>query len=249
MLLLPLKVMLFFLLFTRFHLRLRNAVLASMSLGNFSEFGLIVTAVAVSSGWLDPRWLIIIAIAVSSSFVFSAPFVKRADWFYARYKATLLRFQSDSPLMGDESVALRDVSAIVFGMGRVGTSAFDRLQEQYQESIVGIDIDPTRVKGHQQSGRRVVLGDPTDMDFWDRMEAGDVMPEIALLAMPSHKTNLTAVSFMRGHGYKGFIAAIAHYADEVEELKLAGVDTVFDIFVEVGSGFAEDATKRLFQKS
>lgn len=245
LLLIPLKVMLFFLLFTRFNLRLRNAVLASMSLGNFSEFGLIVTAVAVGSGWLDPQWLIILAIAVSSSFVFSAPFVKRADWFYARFKDSLICFQTASPLSGDESMALRDVKAVVFGMGRVGTSAFDRLYEDYQETIVGIDIDPTRVKGHQQVGRRVVLGDPTDMDFWDRMEADAEKPDIALLAMPSHKTNLTAASFMRDHGYSGHIAAIAHYADEVEELKLAGVDTVFDIFAEVGSGFAEDTAKRI----
>jgi hypothetical protein len=54
---------------------------------------------------------------------------------------------------------------------------------------------------------------------------------------------------MRDHGYVGHIAAIAHYADEVEELKLAGVDTVFDIFAEVGSGFAEDVSKRLLQNS
>jgi hypothetical protein len=83
------------------------------------------------------------------------------------------------------------------------------------------------------------------MDFWDRLEPGSEMPDVALLAMPSHKTNLTAAAFMRDQGYTGHIAAIARYADEVEELKLAGVDTVFDIYAEVGSGFAEDVTKRM----
>jgi predicted Kef-type K+ transport protein len=69
----PIKVGLFFFLLTRFKLRARTSLLASLSLANYSEFGLIVGAIGVSNGWIGSQWLIIIAIALSMSFVLAAP--------------------------------------------------------------------------------------------------------------------------------------------------------------------------------
>jgi len=68
-LILPLKMALFFIMFTRFKLRARTAFLSALGLVTFSEFGLIVASEGVAVGWLDERWLVIIAIAVAISFV------------------------------------------------------------------------------------------------------------------------------------------------------------------------------------
>ena len=40
-----------------------------MNLTNYSEFGLVVTAISVANGWLDNEWLIVLALAMSFSFV------------------------------------------------------------------------------------------------------------------------------------------------------------------------------------
>ena len=74
MLLLPIKTLLYFLIFTRFNLRARTSLLASCSLANYSEFGLIVGAVGVETGLLEGKWLVVIAIALSISFVLGATF-------------------------------------------------------------------------------------------------------------------------------------------------------------------------------
>ncbi|MFT5299135.1 MAG: glutathione-regulated potassium-efflux system ancillary protein KefC, partial [Colwellia sp.] len=50
-LLIPIKFVLFFSLFTLLKLRARTSYLASLVLSNYSEFGLIVIALAVSLGW------------------------------------------------------------------------------------------------------------------------------------------------------------------------------------------------------
>ena len=57
------KVALYFLILVRFQLRARTAVFASLNLANYSEFGLIVGAIALANGWLSGDWLVIIALA------------------------------------------------------------------------------------------------------------------------------------------------------------------------------------------
>ncbi|MDX1466689.1 MAG: cation:proton antiporter, partial [Halomonas sp.] len=71
-LILPLKSVIYQTIFMRFKMRHRTSVLATLSLTNYSEFGLIVGAIAVSSGWLSGDWLVVISLAVALSFGLSA---------------------------------------------------------------------------------------------------------------------------------------------------------------------------------
>jgi predicted Kef-type K+ transport protein len=68
----PFKIALFFLLLTRFKLRARTATLTSLSLANYSEFGLIIGAAGVANGWLATEWLVIFALALSITFVLAS---------------------------------------------------------------------------------------------------------------------------------------------------------------------------------
>ena len=70
------KSALFFTLMTRFKLRARTSLLATLNLTNYSEFGLIIAAIGVSSGWMDAEWLVVIAITLSLSFIIAAPLRK-----------------------------------------------------------------------------------------------------------------------------------------------------------------------------
>ena len=75
-LLLPIKGILFFFLLLVFKLRARSAFLTGLSLTNFSEFGLIVASLIL------PEWLVPLALAVSLSFLISAPLYKSAQPLY-----------------------------------------------------------------------------------------------------------------------------------------------------------------------
>ena len=57
-LILPFKTWLYFYITTRFGLRSRTSLFSSISLGNYSEFGLIVAALGVSQGFLPVRLVI-----------------------------------------------------------------------------------------------------------------------------------------------------------------------------------------------
>ena len=56
--------------------------------------------------------------------------------------------------------------------------------------------------------------------------------------MPKHSAQVATIEQIRKHGFKGKIAATAKYPDELEILKQLGVDAAFNIYAEVGAGFA-----------
>lgn len=64
---------------------------------------------------------------------------------------------------------------------------------------------------------------------------------MALLTMPKHNANLASTRHLVEVGFPGMIAAIAHFDDQVEELKEAGAGATFNFYNEVGLGFAEHA--------
>ena len=237
----PLKVMLFFWMLTRFNLRARTSLFTSLSLANYSEFGLIVCAVCVANGWIGSEWLIVIAIALSISYIAAAPLNTRSHQLYERFRKRLLSFQSTTRIVDEEPIDPGDASIYIFGMGRVGTSAYDNLLERFGDVVVGIDIDAGVVDNHNSEGRRVILGSATDIDFWDRINMDLSKVKLAMLAMPNHAENLFAINYLKSLNFQGKLATIAKYPDEVDSLKQAGADSAFNIYTEAGTGFANDA--------
>ncbi len=240
MLLVPLvfiKSVLFYGLMTRFKLRARTSLLATLSLTNYSEFGLIVAAIGVTNGWMDTQWLTVIAIAMSLSFAVAAPLSSRDDTIYRRLRPFWLRFQGDERLPDDQLLDTYSATIAIFGMGRVGTGAYDKMCELHGDTVVGVDFDGEQVSRHRQEGRNVTRGAPTDPDFWEQVDK-DHRIELIMLALPNLTANLDAREQLRATGFVGRIAATARYPDEEEPLRAAGATAVFNIYAEAGGGFA-----------
>jgi hypothetical protein len=223
---------------TRQRMRSRSATLASLGLANFSEFGLIVGAVGVSEGLLKYEWLSVIAIALSLSFLATAPLNAMSRELYARWRHPLHRFQTRSRLPGDEMIRAGKAQVVLFGMGRVGTGAYDYLRARWGDVVLGIDINEDYVERHRAAGRNVAHGDATDADFWSRAErSGHV--KLALLAFSDHESNLTVARLLQEQGFDLELASVAHYPDHEDSLRAAGVHSVFNFYASAGESFAE----------
>ena len=242
---LPLKVALYFGLFALFRMRARSAFRASLNLANYSEFGLIVGTVAAASGWLPQEWLAVFALALSISFVISAPGAISGDRYYSRARPFLKRFERTERLPGDEDLDLHAVDVLVFGLGRVGTAAYDAVNQDMPGRVLAIDLDQTKSKAHDKAGRRVMLSDGTDPDFWSRAPGLIQRCRWVLLTMPSHRATLEVVDRLRELGFQGRIAAVTRYPDEADDLQAHGVELAFDVFTEAGAGFVSDVKKRI----
>ncbi len=232
------KSALFFILMTGFKLRARTSLLATLNLTNYSEFGLIVAAIGVSSGWLEGEWLVVIAIALSLSFVVAAPLNSFDDRIYSRFRAFWIRFQRTERLPDDRLLDTLGATIAIFGMGRVGSGSYNKMRELQGDTVVGIDLDADLIKRHQAMGRKALHGDPSDADFWDKIER-DHSIELVMLALPNLQANLDALEQLKAISFSGRIAATARYSDEEQRLRQSGATAVFNIYTEAGAGFAE----------
>jgi len=233
----PFKVALFFWLLVRLDLRARTSLLTSFSLANYSEFGLIVAAVGVKSGWIGSEWLVTIAIALSITFVLASPLNTAAHAIYERFCQRLRPFETGRWIPDEEPIDLGQATVLVAGMGRVGTGAYRFMRESMGETVVGLDRDLATVSRHNEAGNHVLLGDVTDPDLWERMQPGRT--RLVLLAMSCHEANLLAVRRLAEQGYRGRVAATAQFDDQLAELRDAGANAAFNFYEGAGAGFAE----------
>ncbi len=235
-LLIPLKVVLFFLLLTRLRLRARSSFLASLSLANYSEFGLIVGAVGVANGWMDSSWMLIIAIALAISFVAAAPLNQASHLLFSLLHDRLQKLEGPRRHPEEHPIDLGEAVVAIFGMGRVGSGAYDFITGDFGEVAVGVENNTNKVSEHREKGRLVVHGDATDPDFWVRARHDKL--RMVLLAMPEHHANMFALRQLQAAGFNGYIAALAKFPDDAAELEEAGAQVAFNLYEGAGSGFA-----------
>jgi predicted Kef-type K+ transport protein len=236
--LLAFKSIFMFIIMTALKLRSRTALLSTITLSNYSEFGLIVIAIAVTKNWISDDWLVIFAIALAASFFISAILSGRNDNIYRKGWKYWIRFQREQRLSDDLFLDIRGAKVVIFGMGRIGIGAYNRMREDYADQVIGVDFDIESVKKHQLDGQNVLHGDPSDPDFWNIVDH-DHSLELVMLALPNLQANLDALTQLREISFKNTIAAVAKFPEEEAVLKKAGATVVFYIYTGTGSWFAE----------
>jgi len=227
-----------------FRHRARPAFFASVSLANFSEFGLIVGSVAVTAGWLSSEWLVAIAILVALSFVASAPLNTKPSILFDHLGAKLRRLERKSRLPEDQPIVSTHPHAVIFGMGRIGSGAYDWLVEHRQLKVVGVDSDPVTHQENIAAGRNIIFADGTDPGFWDRIDTS-VQPKMVLIATRNFRATLRIAARLCSYGADTRITAVVKHPDEAEQLRKLGVHSVFDLYHEAGTAFAAESWHEL----
>lgn len=247
LILIPFKSILFLFLFTRFRLRARTAFHSSLPLSTYSEFGLIVAAAGLAGGRLDQGWVASVAIAMAGSFAVAAAATGARYRLYGLVSGLLGRLERHPTLSHDAIVDCEYARVIIFGMGRIGTGAYDEIAARSGVAVVGVDRREEAIAFHESQGRNVIRGDALDRDFWDRVRfRNDV--ELIVICMDSHPSNLECVDRAKEFLPDARIAAIAMYPDQILELRNAGVAVARDLYEEAGQGLAEDAVAMVWER-
>ncbi len=237
-LLLPLKSYFFFYMLTKLKLRARTSSIISFSLTNYSEFGLIIGIVGYKAGWISEQWLVVFALALAISFIISAPLNSFSHSIYSKFHNWFQRFESSERLSFEQPIRYGDAKIVILGMGRMGVSVYDELEQKLKGGVVGVEYNEDAIKKHKLFNRNILIGDATDTDFWERAcPVNDI--ETIVLTLPKHSVNVEVLTLLRENNFAGKIIAVGSFDDEIEELKELGANRVFNYFAEAGVGFAD----------
>lgn len=241
LLLLPLKSILFYLLFMVFRLRARTGYLATVTLTAYSEFTLIVGAVAVANGFIPESIIVSFGLLTALSFVINAPLAIREDQIWRKFEGFMQRFELDVKHTEHEVISLGKANYLVIGMGQAGKSAYDKLKEE-NKHVVGMDIDPDRIERNLKAHRRVIYGDIQDTELWKLVDLSDI--ESIIIAMGNSVVKLNAIQALREMGYDRDVYVITMRDDETEALQNAGAKSVPIPVKQAGERLAELSLKR-----
>ncbi len=237
LLFIPLKGFLYILILTRMNLRARTSWFSGLSLANYSEFGLITGAIGVQMGIINNQWMIILALALSLSFVFASPVNSRAYVLFDRFRRYLIKLNTKTAHPDDQPLNLGDAKVVICGMGRIGRAAYYQLTNEFGDRVIGIDYDKEVVNKLNKANKNVTWGDTTDTAFWQNVHMPDV--EFILLTMDDHASNINTAKALGSCRSRHFaIGAPGHYNEEISDLKDAGVSFVYNYYGRVGAEFA-----------
>jgi glutathione-regulated potassium-efflux system ancillary protein KefC len=239
---------LFFYLLTRFNLTARTAFHTSVSMANYSEFGLIVGVVAMQMELINTEWLVALAILMSFSFLVSSPINNAAHELYDRIQPVLNKIKGPKACQDEEPIHLGDAEFLILGMGTIGRPAYRFLESKHSGKVLGIDYGQDRVDRLKKEGYNIMWGDSTDSQFW--VNANFDAIKMVLFSISDQSSNVNSLKEMMKTNNKHFqIGAIANYPDQVEELKALGVDFVYCYKEKLGKEFAEDCLLQSLQPS
>lgn len=237
-----LRPMIYFLLFVASGLRARTSLIAGTALFNYSEFGLVVAAYAVSNGVLPTEWLTTTTLAVTVSFFLATPFNTRVHLIYARLGEFLQKMEKARRIRAEMPSEVGDSDIVILGMGRVGRGAYEKLSETFPgRQIMGVEESMNRVIDNHNRGYNCIRADATDHDFWAYSGVRD--KELVLVSLTNHNENLSAVELATETGFKGKLAVVSRFPDEMQELESLGCIT-FNLYAEAGHGFAEHVVEQ-----
>ncbi len=231
-----LRPVIYFFLLVLFKLRARTSFLTSMALFNYSEFGLIVGAIAVNNGLFSAEWLTTLALAMSISFFISTPFNTRVHDIFNKYHAWLHQFERERRIKQESLPNLGKSRVVILGMGRVGLGAYKYLSSTLDGEIIGVDEKKATVEAFQQQGINCIHGDASDYEYWRATKLADCKKIFVCLS--NHHENMYIVNLAKQLGFNNVLAVVSRFPDEQLELQQLGCIS-FNLYAEAGHGFAE----------
>lgn len=241
LLLVPLKTVLFIGLLYFSGMSHRTSTLAAGVLSNYSEFGLIVVAIAVQGMLLPSSWVQIMAVAVAGSFVLCSLAKLRVGWIMKVLVPWVPELPPERLARGERPIDVEGIDALVLGMGRVGLGAYRRLADTHNLNVAGVEFDRDRVEYLRDRGIRVFQGDATDPELWMRVHAEGRHPKLVVLAMPEHSANVDALKMLETVDENLVTAGLAKYSRTTAELTALGVDATLNLYDGAGTELADVA--------
>jgi Kef-type K+ transport system membrane component KefB len=203
-----------------------TAVTTGLTLGQISEFSLILAALGLSLGHIDKPTMGLITLIGLITFGLSTYMILYHHWLY-RWLVPALGFLKPLTPHTDENqsdgTSPSSVNTIVFGLGRYGRNLAQELQRR-GKSVLCVDFDPERVRIWRHGGLPSLYGDLEDAELFHDLPLADAQWVVSTI--PGRDKCLVLLHALEHNKFSGRTALTAHTMQHRESLLTAGADVV-----------------------
>ncbi len=202
--------------------RAKTSFYAGLSLGQVSEFGLIIASLALALGEIGGDTLSIITLSAVITIFISSYFMTFDSVIYSFLEGVLKKFELKNS-EDDQRTKELEGHVILIGAHRMGRSILEALEDG-KENLVVVDIDPEVVKNLLAEGIKAVYGDISDSDVREAVNMSKA--SLIISTVPDEKDNAVMVSFVRRFNSSAKIIVSAESEADAKRLYESGADYV-----------------------
>jgi Kef-type K+ transport system membrane component KefB len=205
--------------------RRRTTGLTALTMGQISEFSLILAAMGMKVGHLDAATVSLMTLVALVTIAISGYLIGYLHPIYAWLAPWLKPFERRAPqreaAMAEDGTSGAQV--ILLGLGRYG----ERMALDFAKrglSVLGLDFDPERVRAAQRLGIAARYGDAGDADILDALPLQGAQWVVS--SIREADVNRALLYGLRQHGFQGRVAVATHHSGEVQALRRLGADLI-----------------------
>jgi len=225
--------------------RKRTSFLAGLTVAQISEFSLILGALGLSLGHINADTMGLITLVGLITISASTYMILYSYPIYERLAPWLGMFERKRPhreKLQDRYTKRSKVDVILFGLGRFGSVIAQELQQRGYR-VLGVDVDPVRLRNQEENDYQVCYGDAEDPEFIATLPLGQVT--WVLSSLRAKHVNLSLLHGLHNYGYKGRVVVTANSTTDAEQLEQAGANRVLIPYTSA----ATEAIEVLFDAS
>jgi len=207
--------------------RRRTGLLAGLTVAQISEFSLIVAALGLSLGHINPETMGLITLVGVVTICLSTYMILYSDVLYRYLAGPLKIFERKVPYMetGQEPAPDTVYDALLVGVGNYGSGLARHLLER-KKKIIAVDFNPSALEVWRARGVPVLYGDMGDPEIHESLPLGRTRWVVS--TMRDLTMNITLIRLLRLRDYNGKIAVTAESEDEVKAYRDEGVDAILE---------------------
>jgi len=220
--------------------RKRTGFLAGLTVAQISEFSLILAALGLSLGHLDPETVGLITlvglITISAStymILYSHPLYERLAPYLTPFERKVTHREREMPQEGDGNIDI-----LLIGLGRFGATMAQSLRQQGAR-LLAVDFDPEAVALHTREGYAVHYGDAEDPEFVASLPLARARWVVSTVR--DRGINRMLLHGLRQQDYKGKVAVSTASRQDARAFEQEGVDMVLIPYDDA----AREAAERL----
>jgi len=199
----------------------KTAFFAGISLGQISEFSMILLLLGVKLGHIDTNLLSLMTILAVISITVSTYMIMYTEKLYPIFAPFLHKLEKKKVKRESSIVSHYDV--LLFGCNRVGYD-FIKVFKKLGSGFLPIDFDPDIIASLQAAGINCIYGDAEDIEFLDEINVAEA--KLVVSTIPDYEANSFLLMEIRKTNQNSMVILLSYNIDEAISLYEKGATYV-----------------------